>query len=180
MKKSLTKLLIGTFTGLLLLSGCTGQETIQYTNLTPDEQNLLAIQDETTAQIGKLNSELQKSGLNYEQVNSLASETSKLITEKVEEVKDLADEIQNSTLISDTQRILESAKRLTDKVNELASNLQTLEQDIARLTDEAQTQMQQKIDETRTMLEGYKSRLANIKDQFVELRASLESANQNN
>lgn len=158
----------------LMIVGCTNNgSTTDYSNLNQEEKQLLSIQDETTAKIEQLNSELQKENPDYDQIRFLAIETSKFINEKMDEVEKLTDDIKNSKIVEETEKILQSAQLLVNKIKELASSLQSLQHDISQLANDARAEIEQKIQETQTLLEGYKKRLAGMKEKFNKLRENL-------
>ncbi len=160
--------------GLLLtlfVAGC-GQTLpeIDYTALNADEKSLLAIQDEVNVQIGKLNAELQKEPLDYDQIRFLATETSSLIEKSVKEAERLAGKVENEKIISETSRILNSAEMLVGKVKELAATLQLLQRDLANAADDAKTALEQKLAENQKLLDGYTLRLESTIARLNELR----------
>lgn len=155
----------------IFITGC-GQTLpeIDYSALNTDEKALLAIQDEVNAQIGKLNTELQKAPLNYDQIRFLATETSSLITKSVKEAERLAGKVENEKIISETSRILNSAEMLVGKVKELASTLQLLQRDLSNATEDAKTALEQKIAENQKLLDGYTLRLESTITRLDKLR----------
>jgi len=167
--------------GFLLLSiafgGCTNTQTsTDYSGLTQNETKILSIQDEVTAEINKLKDELQKADLNYDQIRFLAAETTSFIKEKVDQLEGLTENIKTNRLVTDTEKLLETAKRLADKVKETASELQVLEREIGQLADDAKAEAEEKINQAKKMLSGYTSRLENMKTKFAELREFLLSS----
>ena len=166
--------LLTAISGLLLtvfITGC-GQTLpeIDYSALNEDEKTLLAIQDEVNAQIGKLNAELQKEPINYDQIRFLAIETSSLITKSVKEAEKLAGKVENEKVISETLRLLNSADMLVGKVKELASTLQVLQRDLANTADDTKTALEEKLTENKKLLNGYALRLESSIARLDELR----------
>ncbi len=179
--KRLLLLAIFSLSLTLITVGCTNNgSTTDYSNLNQEEKQLLSIQDETTAKIEQLNNELKKENPDYDQIRFLAVEASRYINEKMDEVEKLTNDIKNSKIVQDTEKVLQSAKLLINKVKELASSLQGFRHDISQLADDAKAEIEQKIKETQTLLEGYKSRLAGMKDKFNELRDQLLDSSSKN
>jgi len=173
MRNSLTLVIIGTFL-LSFLAGCTAPAiNNEYAGLDKNETKLLSIQDETTSQITKLTDELQKTDLDFDQIRFLASETSKFIKDKVDQVEELAESVKNAKLINDTVYALESAERLVKKVKEIASELQLMNRDAQSMAEEAKKVAAQEIEQLQKSLDGYKLRLEGYKDKFNNLREDL-------
>lgn len=155
----------------IFITGC-GQTLpeIDYSALNTDEKALLSIQDEVNAQIGKLNAELQKDPLNYDQIRFLATETSSLITKSAKEAERLAGKVENEKIISETTRILSSADSLVGKVKELSATLQKLQRELANATEDAKAALEQKLAENQKLLDGYTLRLESTIARLGELR----------
>lgn len=136
----------------------------------PNEKTLLSLQDEVIAQVEKLNAELKNNPPNYDTIVTLADESSEMIEKSIAQVEDLAKELGNSRIVTDTKKVLTSAQMLAGKVKELARDLKQLKTDLEQLAGDAKAEIEAKINEAGKLLDGYKLRLADIKDRFDELR----------